>query len=484
MNTEIRIPRATALIENVAIKVSAVSISATASGFPSCSLSVHPPGTEKGAKAVELGADYIIRALEAFQRTKFEGVSTASTVDLDDGNKGTLRFVGYLSQPEHQISRSSFSFGVTLVGLGALVQNLRTNIYASTQGAIHKSVTADAKTGSIAARLKTVLQAMIKEWQTDVQNSALALEPDDLALNQRIHANNAQSLVVWYAILTASEATTNIASINGATDDVAASITEFIRALYLQASGDFLSVMLSFCDAFKLRYVPALSFEGADRFGKFVSMDYVADNAIEKEVSSETLATSLGARNSLATAGTLVRGLGNLQQKDAAQEDNPPVERVMAFWPLATAQRAGLVAETTPPPWLPAPYAPTDSDIVGEIDGDLDPTQVLANVIRPKLDSLDRTRTAHRKILEEWARFFFIDSSLGNDTVVLQVPLDFTWKPGTRYKVRKTDGGVLVTGFLASLSHSFAVEQKDAQATTVLTFTHVEAGAYSLPDKR
>ena len=61
--------------------------------------------------------------------------------------------------------------------------------------------------------------------------------------------------------------------------------------------------------------------------------------------------------------------------------------------------------------------------------------------------------------------------------------LDITWEIGKRYSVKQEGGGVLFEGFLQNIEHRVSSVPGRADATTQLTFSHVEANGFTLPNK-
>jgi hypothetical protein len=87
------------------------------------------------------------------------------------------------------------------------------------------------------------------------------------------------------------------------------------------------------------------------------------------------------------------------------------------------------------------------------------------------------------RLIQDYARSLYVDRALGFTRTSIQVPLDVSLWPGTRYRVTNSRGEDLFRGFLSGVQHS--MEKKamggGGAPSTTLDFTHIEFPGFTLP---
>lgn len=458
-------------------KISSVVVSSAINSLTSVNVSVLPDAGQGTVQ--EVGAPDVISALAGYQQKKYAGNSSEVTVNVNDGQKDAT-FKGVIAQPAYVVGPTNFNFSVGCTGGGYQVQALRTDIYSSPSGSRLKEGTASPPSGSVTERLRGVLEQMISNWQKDLDGKALSTDPIGLKIAQRVHEQNKDGLAAWYAILDASKV--EFPGLTGS-PEIDVYIAQYITEVYLGASENFFDTIMRFCAAFKMIFVPGTG--SGKSAGKLVSMSEVVGNPTGQAALVDELNITLGDAASAPVVAVVVKGLGSVEFKGSANEDDG-AERTYAIYPPNIGSSKGRIMAISPPPWLISAYAPTALG-EGELATGLDPTQYLSSVQTPRTASVSDLLKQQGVILSAWARMHYLDAALSDSTAIVGCALDVTWEVGKRYNVSRRGGGAMFAGFLSQLTHTLVLESAAGQgkgmARTQLVFSHVEVGGFSLPGK-
>ena len=93
-----------------------------------------------------------------------------------------------------------------------------------------------------------------------------------------------------------------------------------------------------------------------------------------------------------------------------------------------------------------------------------------------------------RKICKDVARNTYVYNSLKDSKATIETLVDVTWELGKRYTIKQpgsnSEGSsTLFSGWLFRVEHKIISNTSSPSASTVLTFSHVEANGFTLPNK-
>jgi hypothetical protein len=328
--------------------------------------------------------------------------------------------------------------------------------------------------------LKLVLEKIIKDF---LMTTGSYSENKDFIIRKKIHEDNLKILnEEWYPILNASTESAIPAFSSAMADlSIRVSMYDYIASVYLSGASDFSTVISQFESLFQMLFVPG---NRGVLPGKFIPMTAVLSGEEDKEVNIISLAMNPGPKEFLVPTSVAVRG--------APPVGRPPV----ATAPSARAYGSDVVSWPDPipasgqtvlvqlPAWLPSRTFP---DSITKTGNNLD-FEANFKKIKEQQEQMIIGATLIQKICSDVARLVYNDISLVRSTAALTCPLDVSWELGKRYSVKqpnKTSGGssVLFSGFLKQIQHRLSSSPAAPEAITVLTFSHVEANGFTLPNK-
>jgi hypothetical protein len=157
----------------------------------------------------------------------------------------------------------------------------------------------------------------------------------------------------------------------------------------------------------------------------------------------------------------------------------------MITWP-ETLPPAGQTNIIQMPVWLPADLYPLDIPKTGK---NLDFDANFQKVKTSQQEIADEALLV-KKICLDIARLTYNDISLKFSSATINCPFDISWEIGKRYAIKQpstTSGAssLLFSGFLCSVEHRVSSNPSGGggEAITQLTFSHVEANGFTLPNK-
>jgi hypothetical protein len=324
--------------------------------------------------------------------------------------------------------------------------------------------------------LKIVLKKVIKDSKIESSDDS-----PESKIRKKIHEDNLKILnEEWYPVLDASTES-GIPAWESAmnTKPIRLQIYNQIRLVYLGGSSDFSSIMTTFESFFQMKFVPG---HMGKTPGKFIPASAMLSDAEEKEVNIASLSMNPGPRKFLAPTGVAMRGLPpTTLPATAAATTNAGTDMIVWPDPLPTTGQT-LIMQM--PAWLPADMFPK---FVAKGGKNLD---FNANFQEIKGQEAQKLVSALliQKICSDITRLTYNDVSLQDAFASIVCPLDVSWEIGKRYSIKQPsttsgDGSVLFSGFLRAVQHRVSSNPSKAEATTQLTFSHVEANGFTLPNK-
>jgi hypothetical protein len=458
-----------------------IPVSSSVDGCPAIRYSSHKSG---GAKIENPTAKELIEKIAAAQTKMFEA-PTQNTITIEDGSGNSASFKGYDTGPHHDLMFGGVNNGKSLVHRCARLLFINTSIYIPPAAGPGQTLPPTAAAVQVldAAKnpceaLKIVLQKIIKDFQSITGAQANTTENE---IRKKIHEDNLKILnEEWYPILDASTES-GIPAWESAMNSkpIRLQIYTQIRSVYLGGTSDFSSIITTFENLFQMKFVPG---HMGIAPGKFIPASAVLSDPEEKEVNIVSLSMNPGPRKFLAPTAVAIRGLPptGLPPTGAAV---PNAGTGMITWPDPLPD-AGQTLVMQMPSWLPSNMFP---NFVVKGGKNLD---FNANFDAIKGQEAEKLTGALmiKKICSDIARLTYNDISLQDSFASITCPLDVSWEIGKRYSIKQpstTSGGgsVLFSGFLRAVQHRVSSSPSKAEATTQLTFSHVEATGFTLPNK-
>jgi hypothetical protein len=456
-----------------------IPVSSSVAGCPSVRYSSHKSG---GAKIENPTAKELIAKIAAAQTAMFES-PTQNTITIEDGSGNTAMFEGYDTGPHHDIMFGGVNNGKSLVHRCARLLFLNTSIYIPPEAKEGEDLSETASAVQVLDAAKNTCEALKIVLETVIKDSKInsSDDSDESKIRKKIHEDNLKILnEEWYPILEAStesgipawEAAMNTKSIR-------MQIYNQIRLVYLGGSSDFSSIMATFENLFQMKFVPG---HMGTTPGKFIPAAAMLSDAEEKEVNIVSLSMNPGPRKFLAPAGVAMRGLPPTELPPTGAAVSSAGTN-MIVWPEPLPP-TGQTLVMQMPSWLPADTFP---NFVVKGGKNLD---FNANFQAIKGQESQKLVSAFliKRICSDIARLTYNDVSLQDAFASITCPLDVSWEIGKRYSIKQPsttsgDSSLLFSGFLRAVTHRVSSSLSKAEAVTQLTFSHVEANGFTLPNK-
>lgn len=441
-----------------------VPVSSGINGSPCAKYSTHA----SGGKEVETPtAEKLISKIATAQKSMFESLETKD-ISINDGNS-TFNFSGYDVGPHHEVLFGSVSNGRSVVHKCSRLGYLDTSIYLFPVGKGLKETKEPSSGASATEYMKIVLEEMVDNFKPD--ELKLTLTGKALEIRLRAHENNTDILNDWYGVLEASKAT----PLEGFSDFVkskgnCSALVDAVSSVYMSGAGDFFQRISQFEMMFQLQFIP--SYHDSASVGKFISTKELVSKPESKSINVRGLSIAGGPRTFLPITSVVMLGLpcGGIKDLQTASGSDA------ALWP-SSIPKNGSILTISAPPWLPAEKI---TEKVIEPGSDLS-----CEAYEASLDKNDEQKSdeAIPKVAKDFCRCYYNNASLGSSRASVTTLLDITWEIGKRYSVKQEGGGVLFEGFLQNIEHRVSSVPGRADATTQLTFSHVEANGFTLPNK-
>jgi hypothetical protein len=442
-----------------------VPVSSSLLGNPFVKYSIHKPG---GQSAVRPATAEFIKQVAAAQAKMYENPELKD-VSLNDG-KNSLDFTGYDIGPSYSVAFGTVNNNRALVHKCSRLSALNTSIYtAPADSAAYLGAEEPGEETTPSGYMKLVMETLIKNYEENAPEDDISK-----AIRDNIHAFNQKILEeVWYPILEDSTKAT-IDGFSGAVQNSSCALllVESIANVYVSNTDNFFTKVSQFEAMFQILFVPDTTSETA---GKFIPYTDVVDNADDKTVNIRGIDISAGPKSFLPISGVVMNGLPNSDMYLSAPHTTGT--NIVAYPdPLPTV---GKIVTIGAPNWIPRELIIPQTDTEGT---SLNPSEI--DLYR-KLNAakLKEVEDSIMTVAKEFAKSFYINNSLEPCVAGIMTLLDLTWEVGKRYNVKQDGGDLLFSGFLKNVEHRISSRPGSTDATTQLTFSHVEANGFTLPNK-
>lgn len=442
-----------------------VPVSASLMGNPYAKYSSHKAG---GEKVINPNANDLIQRVADAQKAMFTQPEI-KTMQVFDG-VSSFKFSGYDVGPSHSIAFGSVNNGKVLVHRCARLAALNTAIYPPpADAAVYLGAEEPGQGASPADYIKLVLEKMIENYENS--------PPEDEFIRQtveKIHNFNKTILKEdWYPVLEASKDATLTGFGEFVADTTCAlNLVSNIASVYASAADNFFTKISQFEALFQILFVPDPKGETP---GKFIPFKDIIDNPTDKSVNIRGLDISAGPKSFMPMSGVVVTGLPN---NDMYLGSPHTTGTALVTWP-ETLPKVGKVETISAPAWIPRELLVPQIEVSG---AELDPSKIrdYYNNLNKNIQSSSDACIA---IIKQFAKSYYIYNSLEPCRASIVTLLDTTWEVGKRYTVKQSGGGTLFSGFLQYIEHRISAKPGSPDASTQLTFSHVEANGFTLPNK-
>ena len=489
MSVELRTPTATATIASVKLSVQRVSIDIAVGSLPQLQVQVLH-GQEAGT--VRDGMNFDIASwVEGGQRLIFKDRKNADGhVTVQDGAGNTISFNGFVSAPSFRAGVGNIGMCYALLHESAEMLAYKPSIYTSrcpieasvggAGNAARKSLPV-IKTGSVAERTLEVLKRRIKNHTDQPLTNVTALTTQ---VDGKQDETNAGIYPGIEKLLKDSVAATTFAATAKLPEYEHSHITSHVNGILgANSLPTFMDVIEQLCGDFQMMYIPDALTAGS--YGRLAKIS----DAVNGETSGLTISTiegswSAGTRSVLPV--THVEVIGQYSSRWRTPTSSDPNQQVIGapvatIWPSAPYS-GGQILSIPGPAWLCE--SPVDPMLhSSSASSGLDLT-VYATKQRAITDYINKiTDTVKQDVLQEYAKTHYAFAALAGATASFEIPMDVSLTPGQRYDVSNKSGLKLFTGFLTQVSHELVIQGESASASTVVYFSHIEAGNFTLPYK-
>lgn len=449
-----------------------VPVSGGLVGSPAVSYAVHADG---GQQVVSPTAADIISNIASDQTAMFT-TPEATTITFNDGapESKDIKFTGFKVVPNYSVSVGGVNVGAGIVHMCAMLENLNTSIYSPGPS---DSTKLDFPTsgGVPSYYMRIVLEELIKKFESITDDGS-----SQYAISQRIHGDNTELLKIWYKVLDDTWASGPDGFVDYSANEAnALLITQEVKKVYINSAGDFFQKVSQFESMFQMQFIPDPTTLSA---GKFIDFDDIVGGTPEdKTVSVRSISITAGAKGFIPVTAVIMTGLSSDNTTKLLHISGDGI----AVWP-ETIPPGGGIYNISAPPWLNTMVMPARSGAEVLIDPGL-PSLLDLTAYEDKLkaEQLGAKTVIElaQKVATAVCRSVYVNKSLENSRATIYTLLDISWEVGKRYKITQDGGTELFTGFLQSMTHRIGSSPGRTDAATQLSFTHVEAKGFTLPNK-
>lgn len=479
MPTELITAKGTIKVNGEVMLLSEADITLSVGAYPKASIVLHEnkPMVERVQNAA---TGDITTKLQGHQENMFEG-RTSPDVELKmeidrNGVEQTIDFPGFLTAPYFHASVGDFSYDYGVSHESATLSAFDSGIYLPYDTHRNLPLSKNKDKLSKLTNMKTFLKGVLDHM---VENQIGPEKASKLPPLTQVYRNNILTLnettkPYWDAVI---EATPDSvwAGLGNLQSSQKGRIVEVLNSLYATSQyASFDSVRSGLESAFQLLYVPSVT----EPYGKFVSFSEVNNDPENLYLDAGTLSIQTGSRHFLPTTVVAVKGLLDSGKDHRTQ----PVDAHIITWP-ETALPVGRVHEISHPEWMLFTKLPTrGAQVKGLVN-----LETYKDSMKQSADYVQRlveSDAPMSKILKTYARNAYVAMALGYSRSTLTVPMDLSLEVGKTYTVSllnsKGNGGVF-KGFLESVTHSMRTANNQGTASSILKFSHTQAGSFSLP---
>lgn len=479
-------PKVSCSVGGTEIPASRVTMTLQAGGVSTCT--VHgqvKPNLASGV--VDMLDEVIATKIGALQSRVFTMRSEPdSSVRIDDGQGGSITFQGYFSSPSYSNAPGNMGIGYTMIHESAILSAYRGFIYAASNtdnetqigGGIWGALTGK----NTATILGAVLSKLITRWERTFD--ATITKPEDREIITAQHTENEKIKPLLLEVLAQSSVEFENIPELPLQDHI--KIQEWMADnVILQRGSSFFDNLSTYEQGFQALLIPSFT---PGELGKFISQRRVMDYATKLQIPAVDVTYSGGDRKMLPISNVVIMNhMGpGLRSQQQVKQSNSEEMRIYAY-PNRPLTGGDLLYDSGPP-WLSS--IQLSSDGIDASQGAVTAASLGTGLDLGKYKSsraslnkflVDTADVKHMPIIRQWAKNLYSFAALEGSTATVGIPLCVPMTPGARYDVVDLGGRPLFSGFLQQVSHTVSLDSKPPSAGTFLSFSHIEAGGFTLP---
>jgi hypothetical protein len=411
-------------------------------------------------------------------------------VSASDGQGGTMDFSGYLSAPAFSIGYGSADLSYSGVHEAAILGFYHGEVFvdAGFGTDYEKSIEEVFDPASLAWPRFTgsVTDLMLRQIE-QATKTLNELGPQGIndnsvsrAINFSMQSENALVLPQVQAFLAGSRATSTIPGITGLGPDLDVALRNHLWTA-ITSEGGLLSVLLNVIPVeYGMQFVCALSGAPSSRLEL---LSYVNAQPTPITIPAENFAFTSGGEFALPIKAVVVRGAKNVDvytTPGAADEANQFASAVASFPSDAEITPGARVVVRDAPTW----FNSGNFALLLDPDTYAGPGDIRAYQARhPKLKELiANVNDDAQRLLEWWAKTQFAYLSLASAQATARIPLNLGIEAGRVYEISVLDStgsaSQLFQGYVEGVSHRISSREGGLDASTTISFTHVQAKGY------
>lgn len=386
---------------------------------------------------------------------------------------GEISFSGYIVNPNYKFSANQVDLTDIALPEYAKMDSFNPSCYCldTPQTRVEKDQCPTLKDEKkIPKFFMKLLDFIKKQWE-------LAKKPKSAGgeAQQRIHKVNEKTKKYVQQLMSNSDETfgwediKEYLTIGGSIND--GLVRGRIISLLRSCSGSFISSLLAFAEDYQCLYIPKW-----DDVGCLFNRDKIYDNPKELKLTPISMTIEAGSPGLFPSRAVLVC-YSPVSFNPRVIDKNDIDE---TYWTYPTkVEEGGTLVPVPGPPWLPHNANLTKKPNANAGLKADDAKRIAEDAGNGRKEAAEKRLNC----IEKWAKSIYLWQSLSGSVIRIQNPLCLYAKVGTRYKIR-LPSGVVARGLLWSIQHIISSDGSGrTNATSMLTFTHVEIDGFELPGK-
>lgn len=473
--TSVRRPKATLIGTNGSnTPLGSIQLRMAINAIPMANVSFYT-GKSAAEAAQPLSSNEFFKLGASAQRAIFRArAAPDTTLNMDDGNGGTLAFKGYIVDPQLTYGTGQIDNSIGIIHESGPLASIDGSIYDKVpEEFLTPAKAPDA--GRLDQRVSDLTKYMISAWK-DSHNLDTTETAQEQMIRERVSSVNDRFWPIWYKILENSGADMDWPEILELQAAYRKShVNGWILNTLRGGEGNFIQTMLSLAMGYRCNFVPRLA---PGQYGLLRRADFGYNDSTRLWLPNGAVTTRLngGSRDLLPITHALVQTVPLQQFLERGPDGNGALSKpIVAAYPETVYLGGGLLRDGGPP-WLGGDVAVATPANLPKGRLDLNTYGQLAQAAIK--GTKEQVVLPMQRICSAWARDIYVMESLRTSTAFIQTPLDLTMEVGDWYQVEIDGSGF--HGLLSEVTHTLATHPSP-NATTYMQFTHVETGDFKLP---
>lgn len=434
---------------------------------------VYPPGnTDASVGVINITSTDIFDQLREDQEDSFNPRSKEITVSVgtEEDPKG-FTFSGSVSCPAYSFSVSSITTSNNILAHYASMNAIDLSIYKLET----RAMLVDDIEGSDVPELNKAISAIFRHIinseleEVPEENEELKASIDKL---KSINDENAHfvyelfdnsSNMGWYGL--------NEILGQDAWDKCKTRIINILQS----NTGGFFNILLQLASEFQCIYIPSRDGQSP---GSFVNKDSIFSKIEDRTLNIISVNASMGFKGMYPPGAVSVVS----PQPDVRYLESFPDKNIFIYPEASEIPDTATTLQIPGPPWLTASVYESISPEVAESNS-RDNNQNIGRTTANRAEAEQMVSDQEQAVaflLKQWAKSEYYWQALGQTMCVISceyTDLDV----GKSYRIKNVKGDVLFVGVLYSITHNINADLDQAEAVSVLNFSHVKVGHAKIP---